>query len=441
MNAEMNAFESVIGYDAVKQQLTEVLDIVHNPQVYERFGVSCPKGILLYGAPGVGKTLIANSFIAASGRDSVVCRKTSPQQSFVDLINEVFDKALACSPSVILLDDMDKFANDDEYHKDSEAYVTIQSCIDLVKDEDVLVVATANNIRKLPDSLIRSGRFDRKIHVLKPNTEEAKAIISHYLEDKDLGDQVDIEAVATLFAGHECSTLESAINQAGILAGYRRAKCISMQDLIKAYLIIAHSIPKEHLISTKSKNLFASDGSMDVFWHEAGHVVIGELLSPGSVSIAIAVGNDEFEKGFTKNSIDSANMNKLSKLKSHILMSFGAAAATDITFGRVDLGARYDIQKALKTISDVIEDLGGFSGLSLACHDCSSFNLDQRREDANSAIAELYYQEAKEMLCQNRPFLEAIARALAEQSVLTAKDIAEIHASVEQDKVLYVEAA
>lgn len=435
----MNAFEDVIGYDSLKQELTEILDIIHNPQIYRELGVLCPKGILLYGKPGVGKTLIADSFIAASGREAIICRKNAAQQSFIDSITESFERARDCAPSIILLDDMDKFANDDEKHKDSEAFVTIQSCIDLVKSDDVLVLATANNIDKLPDSLIRTGRFDRKIHVLQPTGEDAKAIIRHYLAGKDLGSQVDIDAVANLFGGHEASTLESAINQAGILAGYRRSAKIEMDDLIKSYLMVAHDIPKECLASSESSDLYVNDGSMDVFWHEAGHLVVYELLDPGSVSIAIAVGSDDYEHGFVRGKFSASN--ELDKRKKRIMSALGSAAAMDIAFGRVDPGAGEDIKNALVTITDISEDLGGFAGLSLSSIWRTSSELQERREVANSAIAELFFQEAKELLCQNRLFLEAVVCALAERSVLTAKDIAEIRASIEGDEQMNVKAA
>lgn len=427
----MKAFEKVIGYNSIKQELTEILDIMHHPEVYDKLGVGCPKGILLYGRPGVGKTLIATSFIEASGREAVICRKNAAEQSFIDSISESFEKARACAPSIILLDDMDKFANDDNDHKDSEAYVTIQACIDLVKNDEVLVVATANNIRKLPNSLIRTGRFDRKIEVEQPSEADSKAIIHHYLADKDLGEQIDIDAIANLFGGHECSTLEAAINQAGILAGYRRANQIETNDLIKSYLMIAHDIPKESLTPSKSENMYANDGSMDIFWHEAGHVVMNEVLAPGSVSIAIAVGSDDYEHGFVKGNFTGIPMNAIDRTRTRILVSLSSAAAIDITFGRTDPGAQDDIHKALARITDITDDLGGFTGLSLATTGCTSEKLDEKREIANSAIAEVFYQEAKEILCQNHSFLEAIAHALAERSVLMAEDIARIRESLQ----------
>lgn len=423
----MDTFKNVVGYDTLKQELVEVIDLMQNEETYAKLGVSCPKGLLLYGRPGVGKTLIANSFIEGCGRNSIVCRKNAAEQSFIDTICQAFDEALKRAPSIILLDDMDKFANDDDNHKDSEAYVTIQTCIDLVRDSDVFVLATANNIRKLPESLIRTGRFDRKICVAEPSEEDSQLIIEHYLKNKNFDSSIDIKAIASLFRGSSCSTLETVINQAGMLAGYKRAEFVTMDDLIKSYLMIVHNIPKNMLVARPVTNIHANDGSMDVFWHEAGHIVMNEIISPGSVSLAIAINNDEQERGFVESSFKNAELNKLEMIKSNILISLASTAAIDIEFGRVDPGAESDIDSALRSIEGLFEEIGGFAGLSRSARDWeTSQNMFASHEAATSGIAELYLQEAKELLCQNRCFLEGIAMALAENVILVAEDIAEV---------------
>ena len=426
----MKAFENVMGYDSLKRELMEIIDIMQNKEIYEALHASCPNGLLLYGEPGLGKTLIANSFIEASGRPAIICRKNASEQSFIESITESFNEALEKAPSIILLDDMDKFANNDETHKDSEAYVTIQSCIDTVKGRDVFVIATANNIRKLPDSLIRTGRFDRKIEVEEPNSEDSQKIIEHYLAGMGLDEDVDIRTLAVLFSGSSCSTLEAIVNQAGILAGYKRASHVSMDDLVKSYVQIGHRISKEDLIPPKGIDLHASDGSADVLWHEAGHLVMSELLIPGSVAIAIAVSRAGESHGFVSKRVDEVRMSVLARRKLDVMVSLGGPAANDIVFGRIDPGAETDIRMTLRLIGNIVDDLGGFAGLSMAARGCASDSLDERREVAASAIAELYYQEAKELLCENRDFLEAVVRRFAEKVILTADDIADIRKSL-----------
>lgn len=155
----MNAFDKIIGYSSIKKELQQISDTLKNRETYDRLGVSAPRGLLLYGEPGVGKSLMASAVIKESGRKVFCCRKDSPNGDFIKKIKATFDKAVQNAPSIVYLDDMDKFANGDERHPDAEEYVTVQSCIDETKDKQVFVLATVNNIHCLPQSLRRVGRL------------------------------------------------------------------------------------------------------------------------------------------------------------------------------------------------------------------------------------------------------------------------------------------
>ena len=126
----MSAFDKIIGYQSVKEELERLCDIIKRKEKYRALGVTPPRGLILYGEPGVGKTLIANCFIEESGREGFVCRKNLPDEKFIEHIKEIFEKAKNAAPSIILFDDLDKFANEDEKHKNAEAYVTVQACMD-----------------------------------------------------------------------------------------------------------------------------------------------------------------------------------------------------------------------------------------------------------------------------------------------------------------------
>ena len=164
----MKAMDKIIGYSSIKRELRQISDTLKNREAYDKLGVSSPRGLLLYGDPGVGKSLMAAAIIEESGRQAYTCRKDKPNGDFVKYIKETFDKAAENAPSIVFLDDMDKFTNGDERHPDAEEYVTVQSCIDEVKGKEVFVLATVNNIRNLPRSLRRAGRFDRTIEVEAP---------------------------------------------------------------------------------------------------------------------------------------------------------------------------------------------------------------------------------------------------------------------------------
>ena len=173
----MSAFDRVIGYETIKNELLQICDMIHNREIYEELGAKLPQGILLYGDPGLGKTLMAKSFIEESGLKAYIVRRNKGNDDFIGDITDTFRKAKENTPCVIFLDDMDKFAYEDSDHRDAEEYVAVQSGIDEVKNCDVFILATANEIWKLPRSLVRSGRFDRKIEVQCPTNRDADEII------------------------------------------------------------------------------------------------------------------------------------------------------------------------------------------------------------------------------------------------------------------------
>jgi len=180
----MRELDKVIGYEGIKREMYRILDVLKNPEQYNILGVNVPKGILLHGEPGIGKSLLARCFVAESHRPFYIIRKNKSDGEFVDHIRKVFREAAENAPSMILLDDLDKFANEDAFHTNAEEYVTVQACIDEVRDNEVFVIATVNDIHSLPGSLKRSGRFDKTFRMSFPKGKTAVKIISYYLSKK-----------------------------------------------------------------------------------------------------------------------------------------------------------------------------------------------------------------------------------------------------------------
>ena len=180
----MKEFDNIIGYSKEKQQLEQIADTMLNREAYDALGVRPPCGLLMDGIPGVGKTLMAKSLIDAVKLPVYTCRKDQPNGKFVEVIKKTFEEAASNAPSIVFLDDLDKFANADYNHRDAEEYVTVQACIDEYKGKDIFVLATTNDINKLPGSLTRAGRFDRVMHVGPPKLKDAERIIAHYLSSK-----------------------------------------------------------------------------------------------------------------------------------------------------------------------------------------------------------------------------------------------------------------
>ena len=231
----MSKFDSIIGYTTVKKELLCIADTLKNREAYDKLGVQAPRGLLLHGVPGVGKSLMASAVIEESGRPCFTCRKDRPNGDFVNEIRATFEKAVENAPAIVFLDDMDKFSNGDPRHPDTEEYVTVQSCIDEVKGKEVFVLATVNNIRNLPASLRRAGRFDRTIRMSAPRGKDAEDIIRHYLKGKKFVADVDAGVLARIMDGHSCAVLETVINEAGMFAGYERSDRITMEHLVMAW--------------------------------------------------------------------------------------------------------------------------------------------------------------------------------------------------------------
>ena len=166
MAQKKDYFSEIIGYENIKNELRIIRDMLINPGIYQKMGAKMEKALLLYGNPGTGKTTMAECLIKSTGRKAFTCRKKASDGSFVDELVKVFAKAKEKAPSIVFLDDMDKYS--DKNLKDSEnaeEFVTIQACLDEIKDDDVFVIATVNEKRRLPDSLLRPGRFGKSIYI------------------------------------------------------------------------------------------------------------------------------------------------------------------------------------------------------------------------------------------------------------------------------------
>ena len=414
----MRELDRVIGYEGIKQELYRIIDIVRDPAKYRKLGVSAPKGILLSGEPGIGKTLMAKSFIKETGLKTFVIRKDRPDGAFVDLIRETFEEAEKAAPSIVLLDDLDKFANEDVYHRDAEEYVAVQACIDDVKESEVLVLGTCNDYRKLPESLVRSGRFDKTFFMDFPGIEDAKKIISFYLKDKKVAKDIDVEEIARFSEGHSCADLEMVVNEAGIYAGYEGKKRISQEDIRRAVIRkIFHG-------SEVTENNPVSDRRRAV--HEAGHTVLSEVFFPGQVAFVSIEAGLGRSKGLVHRNKEAHRFEDFKNVEAEIMIDLAGKAATELILNETDMGANRDLHEANDHMRRLLDNVAAYDFLSWCHGHETSQKVYDRLDNAAGTELSRYYLKTKQILGKNREFLEAIIEMLLEKKTISYKDIAPI---------------
>ena len=415
----MSAFDKIIGYDNIKEELIEFCDMVTSKEKYEKLGARLPQGILIYGEPGLGKTLMAKCVIEECDIMSFTLRRNKGNDDFVANISETFKTAKEHAPSIIFLDDLDKFANEDKNHRDAAEYVAVQAGIDDVKGSDVFVIATANKVWKLPDSLVRVGRFDIQIEVEDPTESDAEAIIKHYLRDKPLARDVDMDDLSKMISYSSCAELEDILNKAAISAASKGKESIQMCDLVKAVLKTQYHLPDEFLDDS-------TEESRKVALHEAGHVVMCEYLNPGMVGLTsiVATGRCDLH-GFVH------QCKSLKSWEGDILVSLAGKAAVELYYSdSCTIGCKDDLERAHLCIREHMSEEGslGFGVLNVGSERDleTSQSYLARSEAVTHAELEKYMNRVRRILLENRAFLDDVTRELLDKGTLLHSDIKRI---------------
>ena len=411
----MGAFAKIIGYENVKKELRQVADMIQNPDKYKAFGAKMPKGIILHGVPGVGKTMLAMALIEETGVNSKIIRHEMARDAFCTHIKNSF-KELAASgePAIILLDDLDKFSMDE---KNGEEFAVVQACIDSVKDNNIFIVATVNNMRMLPKSLTRSGRFDRNVEIGYPVGEEATKIIMHYMEGVKVAPDINYEDIAKMLTNRSCATLASVINAAAIEAAFAEKENIEMEDFVKATLTDVYGL-ENHC------GEMSAEKREEIAYHEAGHAVIAEVLMPeciGMVSLSSKACSGL--GGFVLRCKGSE------RRAYEILVALGGKAACEMKYGRVGNGTGADLERASDEVLQSISRVAtlGLSNLALNAQNSDAYLYG--REQVVAAEMERYLFKVKEIVADNREFLDKVAKELLEKHTLLFSDMKRIRES------------
>ncbi len=420
----MKEFDKIIGYEKEKQELAQICDILKRPDDYSAFGIRAPKGVLLEGVPGVGKTLMAEALIKESGLPCFRCKKDKPNGEFVKVISKTFEDALASAPSIIFLDDVDKFAEvSSRDASNQEEFVAIQTGMESIKNEAVFVLATANNIYIMPDSLKRSGRFDKVFHIQPPAQSDAIKIVEHYLSSKKVSAKVKAEDVVKMIDGHSCADLESVLNEAGIYAVFHGFRAIEPEHIANAIARLMHGINPYEQPQTSEK-------LKRIAYHEAGHTVMTHLSQTMEPALTtVCHGNGRL--GLTVYGKKEHDCSQLEEALDRIKCSLGGAAAQELVFGVSDAGASVDYQKAYEIAEDILTKncCHGFEYIYFHDHwdvRAPSNQLNAIAEAITNLLNDLY-EETKKILTQNRALLDKTATALMEKKILAVNDLREIY--------------
>lgn len=411
-------FEKIVGYEDIKKELRIISDMLNNPEIYQQLGAKLNDGLILSGRPGTGKTTMANCLIQSTGRKAFVCRKKASDGKFIKTILETFEEAKQHAPSIVLLDDLDKFSDQNE-DCDAEEFVAVQSCIDEIRGSDVFVIATVNNIRKIPDSLLRAGRLGKRLKVRLPQKDEATEIIKHYITKSSMFEELDEESIARMLADESCATLESVINNAAIKASYNRQKKVTMQNIIDSCLDLIFDAPE-------SSDPLPEDILRKIAYHEAGHALVSELLDPGSVSIMSIRKTDDGDYGFVRYYRSEEKNDHSSEYNEAIIKaSLAGKAATELVFGEADMGANADLHNAFQRAKCLVDNecMFGFQNWIEDKHDAYAA---ENRNRAITMVMERNYLEAKKLLVEHRSLLERMAKELLEKNTLVLTDIQRI---------------
>ena len=421
----MSAFDKVIGYEKEKEELLQLCDMAKAPEKYAALGVSLPRGVLLHGVPGVGKTLMASALVEEMGRKCFILRKDKSISDFVEEIAKVFAQAKKEAPPVIFLDDLDKFAADSD-SRNPEELIAVQSGIDEVKGADVFVVATANEVRELPYSLRRPGRFDRILEVCPPNRREAVAIVRHYLQGKKVASDVTAESVARLMDGNSCAALESVLNEAGIYAGYEGKSEIGREHIMRAVLRIIFE-------AEESVNEMTAFEKEEVAFHEAGHAVVALAFDGEGVGLISVRPSKSDARGVVQLLQRENYFGSYDRMCERVTALLAGRAAVELKFGRVDVGASSDLQRAARILQRFETDYG-VSGFGLL-HAGEHWAVESERQGENivaerGAMLSRFYEEAKRVLRGNWAFVERLAAELVARDTLIYEDIVALHAQM-----------
>lgn len=427
-------FNSVAGNEEAKESLMDIVDFLKNPDKYKQYGARMPKGVILYGSPGTGKTLLAKAvageakvpFYALSGSDFV--------QVYVGVgaarIRNLFKKAKSQGKAVIFIDEIDAIgkkrgcssasSGNDERDQTLNALLTEMSGFG--EKEGIVVIAATNRLDTLDSALLRPGRFDRHIEVSLPDLCAREKIISLHLNNKPHS-EIDIKDIARKTSYFSGAKLESLINEAAIIAAKENSPSLNTEHINKAYSIILAGYEK------KERDHYLEEDKLLTSYHEAGHALLSLIKTPeDKVSKITIIPTTNGAGGYTLTIPKDKSYQRLDYLKNRIMVLLGGRAAEEVIFGKekISTGAEGDLSQTTEIAMSIISEYGmgntlGLLKLSKLGNLSASYG-NPVVEECRELVSSLY-EETINILKENKNILDKIAMELMDKETLDEKDI------------------
>ncbi len=434
-------FGNVAGLREEKEELEELVDFLREPRKYTRLGARIPKGILLVGPPGTGKTLLAKAvagvpFFSISGSDFV--------EMFVGVgasrVRDLFEEAKRNAPCIVFIDEIDAVARrrgtgmgggHDEREQTLNQMLVEMDGFGI--NEGIIVMAAPNRVDILDPAIMRPGRFDRKIHVGRPDIGGREEILQVHAKNKPLGDDIDLKQIAQTTAGFTGADLENLLNEAAIVAARENRAYIMQNDIKKSFVKVGIGAEKKsRIITEKEKRITA--------FHEAGHAILFHVLPDvGPVYSVSIIPTGAGAAGYTMPINENDEMfNTKGKMLQEIIVDLGGRVAEEMIFDDITTGASQDIKQATHLAKAMITKYGMSENVGLINYDSDddevfigrdlahtrgySETIATRIDEEVKRIIDECYQKAKGIIKEHENVLNRCAQMLLEKEKINREE-------------------
>ena len=427
-------FDDVAGLDEEKEEMIEIVDFLKKPEKFKKMGARVPKGVLLYGKPGTGKTLIAKAiageadvpFISMSGSEFI--------EMFAGLgasrVRKLFEKARKLAPCIVFIDEIDAIGSRRTSNSGAETennQTLNQLLVEMdgfSSEETIIVLAATNRPEMLDKALLRPGRFDRQITIPVPDLKGRLEILKIHARDKKISDDVNLESIAEDTAGFTGAELENILNEAAIVATKKKHEDIENLEIEEAVKKVTVGLEKRgRVYSEKDKKLTA--------YHEAGHAVVSRYLPTQTNVKEISIIPRGVAGGYTmyKSDEDKYYISK-TEMQEKLIALLGGRAAEKLVLNDISTGASNDIEVATKIARDMVtkygmsDNLGPIDFQGKEPYEMQMFgeNIGDKIGEEVKKLIDIAYSDALSLLQQHRDKLDMIAQALLEKEKINEED-------------------